>query len=296
MVHSYCSSHILIILWKIYTEIPANGYKRDHFAITFDPEDGYILFIETPGEAERVADMSSIEHVIATPFQSWVRVLSALHTISRYLGNTCCPQPDCHGELHPKNIFNIHPDRLHEYKPRQYIWHRAVRECHTDGVYGRLPYLPPEAVGADVRPNIKWDMYAFGILMWQMVSRVVFPPDQYMNKEVYQIDAVPGVPRWYEQLYLSCLDRDPSKRPEFQYLKDTICEHAPDRREVQKGHDTGLVDVDAKLLEYQKMRADKIKAHLERMEAPTDLINHPTSKMYNRQEMVNEIGFNLISL
>ncbi|GAB5587626.1 hypothetical protein Unana1_02526 [Umbelopsis nana] len=281
---------------QIYTEIPANSYKRDHFAITFDPEDGYILFIETPGEAQSVADMSSIEHVIATPFQSWVRVLNALHIISQYLGNTRRPQPDCHGELHPKNIFNIHPDRLHAYKPRQYIWHRAVRECHTDGVYGRLPYLPPEAVETDARPNIKWDMYAYGVLMWQMVSRVVFPPDQYMNKEVYQIDAVPGVPKWYEQLYLSCSDRDPSKRPEFMYLKDTICEHAPDGREVQKGYDTGLVDVDPKLLEYQKMRADKIKAHLEGMDAPTDLINHHTSKMYNRQEIVNEIGFNLISL
>ncbi|KAG2171259.1 hypothetical protein INT43_004113 [Umbelopsis isabellina] len=149
-----------------------------------------------------VADMSSPEHLIGTPFQSWVRVLNALRTIIQFLVNTTLPEPDCHGELHPKNIFNIHPDRLHAYQPVQYIWHRAVRE-YTDGVYGRLPYLPPEAVETGARPNIKCDM-------------------------------------------------DPIKRPEFMYFKDIIGEHAPVRREVQKGYDTGLVDVDPKLLEYQK--------------------------------------------
>jgi hypothetical protein len=129
--------------------------------------------------------------------------------------------------------------------------------------------------------------------MWQMVSRVAFPPDQYMDKDVYQIDRVP---EWYERLYMSCLDEDPSKRPELQYVKATMKERAPETRALQQGYDTGLDDVDLKLLGYQKMRADKIKAHLEQNDAPAGIIQQHTSRMYNRQENVNDVGFNLLSL
>src|ERR1700722_13265006 len=70
----------------------------------------------------------------------------------------------------------------------------ALSECATQGVAvsGRLSYIPPEAAEDDDRPNAKRDVYAFGVNMWQLVSRVVFPPDEYMDKDVYQIDRVPA--------------------------------------------------------------------------------------------------------
>lgn len=99
--------------------------------------------------------------------------------------------------------------------------------------------------------------------MWQIVSGIAFPPDQYLEQEAYRIDRVPGVPEWYEKLYLECLDKDPSNRPELKYVRDMIKSKTADPYAVRDCYDTGLTDVDPKLLEYQDMRAEKIKPDLE---------------------------------
>jgi serine/threonine protein kinase len=197
------------------------------------------------------------------------------------------PKRQYHGQLHPKNIFcNF---------PVQFIWHRAVRDCLTEGVYGRLPYLPPEAVESNAVSNLKWDIYAFGVIMWQMVSRVVFPPDQYLDNEVYQIDRVTGVPNWYEQLYMACMDRDPSKRPTLDKIKADIELRSPKLKSVRVFRDIRLEPVDTDLLAYQNTRPNLVKAHLERMSATGDILWQSTSRAYSRQEIVNEIVFNMRS-
>jgi hypothetical protein len=61
--------------------------------------------------------------------------------------------------------------------------------------------------------KLKYDIYAFGVFMSQMVSRILFPPNQYRDEGVYKIDRVPGVPGWYEQLYMAHMVRDHIKRP-----------------------------------------------------------------------------------
>jgi serine/threonine protein kinase len=63
---------------------------------------------------------------------------------------------------------------------------------------GRLPFIAPE-----VREGIyteKSDIYSLGIIIWQLVSKVVFPSPEIMlsNPEVYRIEPVPSVPKWYE--------------------------------------------------------------------------------------------------
>lgn len=65
-------------------------------------------------------------------------------------------------------------------------------------VSGRLPFIAPE-----VREGIyteKSDIYSLGIIIWQLVSKVVFPSPEIMlsNPDVYRIEPVPGVPKWYE--------------------------------------------------------------------------------------------------
>lgn len=232
-------------------------------------------------------ETGSLEHELATPFNGWASVLTTLRYILMRTYSPSNPKREYHGQLHPKNIFRS--------LPVQFIWHRAVRDCLTDRVYGRLPYLAPEAVESNAVPNLKWDIYAFGVIMWQMVSRVVFPPNQYLDKEVYQIDRVPGVPEWYEQLYMACMDRDPSKRPTLEKIKADIELRSPKSKSVRVFNDIRLEPVDRNLLAYQKARAEKVKAHLEGMSAPDDILWQSTSRAYTRQEIVNEIGFNLRS-
>lgn len=51
--------------------------------------------------------------------------------------------------------------------------------------------------------------------MWQLISGVVFPsPEVFLDAEdVYRIEWVPGVPRWYQELTMACLEPCPEHRP-----------------------------------------------------------------------------------
>ncbi|GAB5592371.1 hypothetical protein Unana1_07271 [Umbelopsis nana] len=275
------------IALKICDEIEENRCGRDHLAITFEPAHGHVYFLAFSGEFSSGYEAKSLEQELASSFSGWTDVLAALRYVSTFIIRPRMPKLNYHGQLHPKNIFDRHPS--------QFIWHRAVRDSLTDRFYGRLPYLAPEAVESDAVPNLKWDIYAFGIIMWQMVSRVVFPPNQYMDKEMYQIDRVPGVPEWYEQLYMACLDKDPNKRPPLGKIQAEIELRSPKSNTIRVFRDIRLEPVDTKLLEYQNMRAEKVKVYLEKTSAPSDILWQSTSRAYTRQEIVNEIGFNLLS-
>ncbi|KAG2177607.1 hypothetical protein INT44_008119 [Umbelopsis vinacea] len=282
------------LLRKVYQTIEEVGRGRDHDAISFDSSSGHVHFIAFPGERHHISseyDTVSLEIELAEPFNGWANVLNHLHVIIRGVYNPRIPRLEYHGQLHPKNIFC--------HSPSQLVWHRAIRDCLTERVYGRLPYLAPEAVESNAVPNLKWDIYAFGVIMWQMVSRVVFPPDQYLDKEVYQINPVPGVPEWYEQLYIACMDKDPSKRPTLDKIRADLEERSPSLPRanfVRVFRDIRLEPLNTDLLAYQKMRAELIKAHLERMSAPDGILWESTSRAYDRQGIVNEVGFNLRSL
>ena len=78
---------------------------------------------------------------------------------------------------------------------------------------GRIPYIAPE-----VREGIyteKSDVYSLGILMWQMVSGIEFPSPELLfdAPDVYKIEWVPGVPDWYQELMMACLEPNPANRP-----------------------------------------------------------------------------------
>ena len=77
-------------------------------------------------------------------------------------------------------------------------------------------------------------------------------------------------------------------------MQHTIKSKTAPPHAVRNGYDTSLTDVDPKLLEYQSMRAEKIKAHLAQKSAPADILEHSTSQVYTRQEILNEVGSNLV--
>ena len=120
-----------------------------------------------------------------------------------------------------------------------------------------------------------------------------FPPDQYLDKEVYGIDRVPGVPEWYEQLYMAYMDKEPRKRPTLAKLEGDIVLRFRQFNPRRAFRDNRPEPVDTNLLAYQNKRAKIINAHLEGMSAPDHILWQSTSRAYDRQEVVKEIEFNL---
>ncbi|KAI8391148.1 kinase-like domain-containing protein [Radiomyces spectabilis] len=126
----------------------------------------------------------------------------------------------CHRNVHPRNIICTDSDYfLVDYRFSTPSLESSSVTTLTKAVYGRLPYVAPE-----VRQGVyteKSDIYSLGVIIWQLVSKVIFPsPDVLLdgshdpNSLVYIIEPVPGLPEWYQKLYIACLEPRPENRPD----------------------------------------------------------------------------------
>lgn len=93
------------------------------------------------------------------------------------------------------------------------------------GIFGTPQWMAPEVMEG-LAYNSKIDIYSFGIVLCEIVSRSMPFADRYSIESFTDVvdavlddGAVPTIPAWCEQtfkpLILRCLDRDPSKRPSF---------------------------------------------------------------------------------
>ncbi|CAO3626343.1 unnamed protein product [Cunninghamella blakesleeana] len=84
----------------------------------------------------------------------------------------------CHRNIHPRNIMCTDSD----YFIVDYRYATPSKESSsvialTKAVYGRLPYIAPEVRKHSVYTE-KSDIYSLGVIIWQLVSKVIFPsPD-----------------------------------------------------------------------------------------------------------------------
>ncbi|KAI9321579.1 kinase-like domain-containing protein [Dichotomocladium elegans] len=126
----------------------------------------------------------------------------------------------CHRNVHPRNIVCTDSDYfLVDYRFSTPSKESSSVTALTNAAYGQLPYIAPE-----VRQGIyteKSDIYSLGIIIWQLVSKVIFPsPDMLLDRDrchddnVYRIDKIPGLPEWYERLYVACMEPLPENRPD----------------------------------------------------------------------------------
>ncbi|KAH8556620.1 kinase-like domain-containing protein [Umbelopsis sp. PMI_123] len=129
----------------------------------------------------------------------------------------------CHRNIHPRNI--IHADS--EYFLVDYRYSTPSEEATaitraSKAHYGRVPYIAPE-----VRRGLyttRSDVYSMGIVLWQLVSKVLFPASEILldNPNIYRIEPVPGVPKWFEALYTACLEPTPQHRPNATEILATL--------------------------------------------------------------------------
>lgn len=190
----------------------------------------------------------------------------------------------CHRNVHPRNIVCTDADYfLVDYRFATPSHESSSVTALTKAVYGRLPYIAPE-----VRQGIyteKSDIYSLGVIIWQLVSKVIFPsPDVLLdgNKNigngrdvedcVYRIDSVPGLPDWYQKLYVACLEPRPENRPDA----TAICQA------LQPLHNSlhYSVPLNRRVTEYIVARRAEVADHLRTYSKVKGIVSASTTRLY----------------
>lgn len=87
--------------------------------------------------------------------------------------------------------------------------------------YGRWPYISPEICYDNETMTQKSNIYSLGILLWQLVSGVIFPSSVPVDSNIYKLTALPKhMDPAYQDIVMRCLSKDPHDRPDA----ETLCE------------------------------------------------------------------------
>ncbi|KAI8364294.1 kinase-like domain-containing protein [Choanephora cucurbitarum] len=114
-----------------------------------------------------------------------------------------------HGNIHPRNVLLTNADYMGELIDNTFL-HRN-RDQQQNRLAGRWPYVAPEVASTGL--SAAADMYALGVVLWQLISRVTFPNHVLVDPAVYRIEPIPGILQEWEDIYAACLQTDPTKRP-----------------------------------------------------------------------------------
>jgi hypothetical protein len=119
-----------------------------------------------------------------------------------------------HGNIHPRNILLNNADYVGELVDITFMHRnddRQPQRYNQMSWAGRWPYVAPEVVSTGLSTSA--DIYALGIILWQLVSRIIFPGDALVDPSIYRIEPIPNVLQEWEEIYIDCLHIDPTKRP-----------------------------------------------------------------------------------
>lgn len=183
----------------------------------------------------------------------------------------------CHRNIHPRNVVCTDNDYfLVDYRFATPAHESSQVIAMTRAVYGRLPYIAPEI--RQGRCTEKSDIFSLGVIIWQLVSKVIFPSPEVLLAEggiedVYRIEPVPGVPEWYEKLYIACMEPQPENRPDT----SEICQA------LQPIHDSLAysVPLDSKVTEYIVARRAEAAAHTRTCTKLKGIVpSNTTSRLY----------------
>ncbi|KAI9481708.1 MAG: kinase-like domain-containing protein [Benjaminiella poitrasii] len=125
----------------------------------------------------------------------------------------------CHRNIHSENILCMDDNYFFiDFRFSASISEASDLTKSSQVHYGRVPYIAPE-VEKGVYTE-KSDVYSFGMIMWQLVSGVIFPTPEIIATapDLYRIEWVPGVSRWYQEVTMACLEPFPENRPKAEEI------------------------------------------------------------------------------
>lgn len=191
----------------------------------------------------------------------------------------------CHRNVHPRNIVCTDSDYfLVDYRFSTPSKESSSVTALTKAVYGRLPYIAPE-----VRQGIyteKSDIYSLGVIIWQLVSKVIFPsPDVLLDSttaagddNVYRIEHVP-VPEWYQKLYVACLEPRPENRPEATEIIQAL-------QPIHENLDFS-VPLDRRVTEHIVARRAEVANHLRTYSKVKGAVSPSATRLYTLANLPN---------
>ncbi|ORZ25590.1 kinase-like domain-containing protein [Absidia repens] len=201
----------------------------------------------------------------------------------------------CHHNVHPRNIVCTDSDYfLVDYRYSTVAQESSSVMALTKAIYGRLPYVAPEVRRGQYTQ--KSDIYSLGIIIWQLVSKVIFPsPDvlleglqdrHHPETHIYRIDPVPGVPSWYTNLYVACLEPLPQHRPTAQ----DICQA------LQPIHErlAYSVPLPRAVTEYILARRAEVADFLRTYAKVKGLVSVSASRLFTQNSLPSTLSFILL--
>ncbi|KAI9483548.1 MAG: kinase-like domain-containing protein [Benjaminiella poitrasii] len=189
-----------------------------------------------------------------------------------------------HGNIHPRNILLNNADYVGELVDITFM--RRNDDTLRNNWSGRWPYVAPEVVSTGLSTSA--DIYALGIILWQLISRVTFPGDALVDPHIYRIEPIPNVLKEWEDIYIDCLHVDPKKRPNA-YTIHRRLSHLCNKLQNNK------IPLSTETLNYIKTRRQEINQFLENSKKSPPLIP-PTSSLLDQDNHLNTIHTTTSSL
>lgn len=112
-----------------------------------------------------------------------------------------------HSNLQPRNIL-ITGERLELVDQVTLVKSR---------LYGRYPYFAPE-----LQVNQKSNIFALGIILWQLASGVIFPYSTNVCSYIYRIGPLKHFDTSYQDLFTRCLSKRPERRPTAEQVCNSL--------------------------------------------------------------------------
>ncbi|ORZ23147.1 kinase-like domain-containing protein [Absidia repens] len=169
-----------------------------------------------------LAEGGNLESFIDRPIKNTLNLISVADMVTRLAFNLASLHDDigmCHRNIHPQNVLCVDDDFLLVDYRFSTASNEATEVTKQSKVhYGRLPYIAPE-----LRQGVyteKSDVFSLGVIMWQLISQITFPSPEVLldAPEIYRIEWLPGVPTWYLELTMACLEPRPENRPDAEEI------------------------------------------------------------------------------
>jgi serine/threonine protein kinase len=199
-------------------------------AMVFEPEHyGVVLEYCTYGDVYKFLQLFPVD---------WAWKLSLAYDISLGMNYLHTQQrPIIHGDLKVKNVLvgDGYRAKISDFglaRWKQY----SFEVTHMFGQGGTVTHVPPESwKNINSRRNEKYDVYGYGVLVWELLAHPKRPFEQ-VDSATIKSDVVTGhrppftdipsdVPQFMKNVIDECWAQEPDNRPMFSVVKEKLDRH-----------------------------------------------------------------------
>eukprot|EP00005_Dracoamoeba_jomungandri_P008127 CAMPEP_0174272386 /NCGR_PEP_ID=MMETSP0439-20130205/51061_1 /TAXON_ID=0 /ORGANISM="Stereomyxa ramosa, Strain Chinc5" /LENGTH=250 /DNA_ID=CAMNT_0015362911 /DNA_START=1 /DNA_END=753 /DNA_ORIENTATION=+ len=212
------------------------------------------------GIVTELCKKGSLDDLIHRTTLEWHQLIKILAGITLGMGYLHSSNPPIvHRDLKPANILLLEDftPKVCDFGISQFVVSEKTRSSLT--TVGSPPWVPPEVIrGESFGPAV--DIYAFGMIMWEILTRTRPYQTMYNHEVLFEYvlsGGRPEIPNWcpytYAQLMRQCWEEDPQRRPSSFWkitkilqkdcLPDGFDEQLPEPQQLRVSTDYSLNDI-----------------------------------------------------